>query len=70
MATNWRITSQRQSSQLAPGGEFNEVMEIRFETIPEGVPGLIEVPLRQYTADFVSSAIDQRVDAIKAVQAL
>ena len=70
MATNWRITSQRQSSQLAPGGEFNDVMEIRFETIPEGVPGLIEVPLRMYEPEFVANEIESRVANIKAVQSL
>lgn len=70
MAVHWRITGQRQSSKLVAGGDFDDVMEIRFETIPEGVPGVIEVPLRVYGAEFVANEIDRRVTAIKEVQAL
>lgn len=70
MATNWRITSQRQSSKLNDGGGFDDVMEVRFETIPEGVPGLIEFPLRVYASDFVASEIERFVARIKAVHEL
>lgn len=70
MAQNWRITTQVQSSKLRPGGDFDDVMEVRFETIPEGIAGLIEVPLRVYEPEFVANEIERRVANIKAVQGL
>lgn len=70
MATEWRITGQRQSDVLTSGGTFDPSMEINFETIPEGIPGMVTVSLRIYDADTVRSLIEQRVAAIKAVQDL
>lgn len=70
MATTWRITAQRQADVLTPQGTFDSVMEINFETIPEGIPGQVIVPLRVYSADYVANQVENRVAAIKAVQAL
>lgn len=70
MATNWRVTAQRQGSNLTPQGTFDDVMEVSFETIPEGVTGLVVIPVRLYEPDYVASQIDARVSQIQAVQAL
>lgn len=70
MATNWRVTAQRQNSKLNSQGTFDEVMEVHFETLPEGVAGMVEIPLRVYDADYVAEIIDNRVTSIKAVSAL
>ena len=70
MAANWRVTSQTQVSQLTANGTFEDSMEVRFETQPEGTPGMVTVSLRYYTPEYVADMIEARVAAIKAVQAL
>jgi hypothetical protein len=70
MATDWQVTAQRQTDILTPQGVFETVMEVNFQTIPEGITGQVVIPLRVYEADYVASQIDNRVAAIKAVQRL
>lgn len=70
MATDWVITSQRQTDILTPAGTFDPSMEVNFQTVPEGINAQVTVSLRNYTEDYVRSLIDQRVMAIKAVQNL
>jgi hypothetical protein len=70
MATDWQVTAQRQTDVLTPQGTFETVMEVNFQTIPEGITGQVSIPLRVYEADYVASQIDNRVAAIKAVQSL
>ena len=70
MATDWRIVSQNPGSVLQPGGNFLDVMEIRIETIPEAIPGFLQIPMRVYEPEFVRSEIDRYVANVKAVQAL
>lgn len=70
MATNWTVTSQRQIDQLTGTGSFEPAMEVHFETIPEGIPGMVTIPQRYYTEDNVRDAIDSRVRVMQAVQNL
>jgi len=70
MATDWRITAQRQVDVLVDGGTFDPSMEINFEVVPEGIRGMVTVSLRHYSPESVRSLIDQRAAAIKEVQAL
>lgn len=70
MAMEWRVTGQRQTDVLTPGGTFESSMEVNFEVFPEGTTGQIVVPIRLYTAEYVSELIQARVDAIKAVAGL
>lgn len=70
MATDWRVTAQRQTDVLTAQGTFEPTMEVNFETLPEGITGQVSVPLRIYSADTVQSLIEQRVADIKAVQSL
>lgn len=67
MATDWRITTQRQTDELMDNGSFDPHMEVNFEVLPEGTKGQIKVSLRNYTAEMVRSMIQQRVDAIKEI---
>lgn len=70
MATDWRITTQAQTTTLTQDGRFIDSMEVNFITLPEETPGRITVPLNQYTAEFVRQEIDSRVAEMKAVQEL
>lgn len=70
MATHWQVTAQRQTDVLTPQGTFESTMEVSFQVIPEGINGMVSVPLRIYTADTVQDMIDRRVAEIKAVQGL
>lgn len=67
MATDWRVVAQRQVSNLTSQGTFQEAMEVTFETIPEGVTGVIAVPLAYYNEDYIREQLDNRVATIKAV---
>jgi hypothetical protein len=70
MATEYRVTGQRQVDRLTPQGSFVPAMEVSFEVIPEGVAGMVTVDERNYTAEFVDAEIQQRVANIKAVHSL
>lgn len=70
MATEWRVTTQRQVDELLDSGSFEPYMEVNFEVYPEGTKGQVKIPLRIYDQETVRSLIDQRVATIKAVQAL
>lgn len=70
MATHWTPGVPRQITNLNGAGEFEDFMEVPFTTVPEGARGVVTVPLRQFTADFVRQLIEDRVAVIKEVGAL
>lgn len=70
MASDYEIVGQRQVDKLNELGSFDATMEVTFRVIPENVTGLVSVLLRNYNAEFVRSAIEQRVEQIKAVASL
>lgn len=70
MATDWRITGQTPGVKLQADGSLPNTMEVRFETIPEGIPGVISVLMRNYSPEFVQSEIDSLVATMKAVNNL
>lgn len=70
MAATWRVTDQTEAQVLTPRGTFEHVMEVRYETMPEGISGMVQVPWRLYTEDYVRTVIEERVQAIKAVSGL
>ena len=70
MADKYKITNQRQTTQLAPGGTFRQVMEVSFEVLSTGTMASIDIPLSRYTADAVREAIDAYVENIEAVHNL
>ncbi len=70
MAANWRVIAQRQQTELTGQGTFRDVMVVTFEVIPSGTTGNVSIPVAQYTPEFVESAINSRVDSIKAIENL
>jgi hypothetical protein len=70
MAAGWHITGQRQSSVLNGNGGFDDVMEISFQTDPEGISGSVKVPLRVYSDESVRNAVDELAKTMKAVHNL
>lgn len=70
MASDWRVTGQRQSTVLNGNGQFSDVMEVSFQTIPEGIDGKISVPLNVYSEDSVRTAIDTLAARMKSVHNL
>jgi len=70
VATDYTVTTQQQTSRIAPTGGLEDVMLIGFTTIPEGVNGTVEIALQDYSAAAVAALIEPQVATIKAVQAL
>lgn len=70
MAATWRVLSQRQQEELTPAGTFRSIIVVTFEVLSSGTTGSVIVPLNQYDASFVESAITERVDKIMAVENL
>lgn len=69
MAQGWRVTSQRQTTELTPDGRFQDVMEISFQ-LDSGTVGLVRVPLIAYNPDRVKELIDQQAQTLTAVENL
>lgn len=69
MADNYSVTSQRQTSRLSPGGQFEQGMEVRFRTVT-GTDGMVFIPLSRYNAENVHAAIADYVAHIDAVNQL
>lgn len=70
MANNWRVTGQRQSSTLDGNGQFRDVIEVSFETIPEQTAGKVSIPLNMYGEDTVRAAIDELAGKMQAIHNL
>lgn len=70
MAANFRVLSQRPSTQLTADGRFIDTVDITFETLPNQTPGTITVPKSLYTADYVQQQIADQVAQITAIEQL
>lgn len=70
MATDYEVTSQQPSNDVASNGSLIDVMRVSFQTIPEGIAGQVTVALVGYGPESVAAAIQPLVDQIKAVAAL
>lgn len=67
MADTYTVTAQRQTTQLTPSGQFQDVIEVSFVTKPSGASGTIAVPVAQYAPDAVTSLLEARAAAMEAV---
>jgi hypothetical protein len=67
MADRYTVTSQTQTMELAPNGQFQDVMEVHFTVMSTGDTGSVRVPLSQYTPDNVRAAIEYRIEQIEGV---
>lgn len=71
MAVTWRVLPpQREFDELTAAGQFVPMMEITFEIVATGTQGTVRVPLRDYTVENVTAAIEQRAKVIAAVDTL
>lgn len=71
MATErWHIVSQHQTTDLAPNGQFQDVMEVTGQSDDTGVHATVRVPLAAYNAENVERLMDQRFAVVHAVHAL
>ena len=70
MASNFRIVDQRQTTDLTSSGQFRDVMEVSFETIPYDLPGTMLVPLNQYNPESVAQLVSARAASMIAVHNL
>lgn len=70
MAAEYRILSQRPSTQLTADGRFIDTVEISFETLPNQTPGTLTVPKSLYTVDYVRSQVEAQVATMKAIESL
>lgn len=68
MADDYRVTNQRQTTQLN-AGQFQPVMQVTFE-MTDGTTGQVTVPLATYSSDTVKAAIEARVATLKDVAGL
>ena len=69
MAQDYRITNQRQTTALSSAGQFQDVIEVTFETT-HGTVGSVRVTVAIYSADNVAKAVQDRVDQLNAVAQL
>jgi hypothetical protein len=70
MAADYRVLTQRPTTELTADGRFIDTVEISFETLPNQTPGTLTVPRSQYNADNVQRLIEEQVATIKAIENL
>lgn len=70
MATHYRVTGQRPSSRVTPGGQIDQTYEVTYETIPSGIVGRAEIPVSQYTAEVVDRILDTSAQNLERIAAL
>lgn len=69
MAMKWRVVTQRQTENLTPQGTFESVVEVTFE-LASGTQGKVTIPVRLYTEDYVRGVVDDRAEAMVAIENL
>lgn len=70
MAATYKVVSQTPVTAAVPGGQFQEAMEIVYETIPSGVTGRVRVPLSAYGPGHVDEVLTDAAATLEAVQKL
>lgn len=71
MATEaWHVVSQHQTTDLAPNGQFQDVMEVYAQSDVDGTHVTIKVPISAYTPENVERLLDQRFATVHAVTSL
>jgi hypothetical protein len=70
MADDYSVVSQRSTTVVTDANGLQNVVEIKFKTIPEGIIGTVDIPSDNYTLDTAKAAIEAQVATLKAVHAL
>lgn len=69
MATDYEITSLRQTQSIGASGQLVDEVEATFSTVPEGAAGLVRVPKAGDWSTALTQAIQAEVQQLKAVYA-
>lgn len=69
MAQNYRVTDQTRMLDIGANGVPTEVWEIKFETIPSGIPSYEKIPVAIYTPAHVLEVLTKAAADIEAVHA-
>jgi hypothetical protein len=67
MATDYEITNQRYTTMTNKAGRLVPVVEVSFETKPEGIAGKVDVPQAGYGAATAIPMVEAAVKALKEV---
>lgn len=74
MADNWKVLNQKQGTEInSQGTGFDDVWTITYQVTTgpsRGTIGTISVPEEDHNAEFVSSAINDKVQALDDIAAL
>jgi hypothetical protein len=74
MADNWKVLSQKQGTEInSQGTGFEDVWTIQYQVTSgpsKGTIGTLSVPEEDHNADFISSAIADKVQALDDVASL
>jgi hypothetical protein len=71
MADNWKVLSQKQGTEInTQGTGFEDVWVITYQVTTgpsKGTMGSLSVPEEDHNADFIKSAIDDKVNALDGI---
>jgi len=70
MADDYTVTAQRPTTIISKAGKVTPVIEVSFDTVPEGIPGKVDVPQAGYNVQTAKKAIEDQVSVLKGVHAL
>lgn len=66
----WHVVTQHQTTDLAPNGTFQDVMEVTAQSDQDGTHVTVKVPMSAYTPENVERLLDQRFATVHAVTSL
>lgn len=69
MAPTFQITAQRQTQEITADGRVVPVMEVTFVT-PTGTSASINVPIANYSPEYVAALVGDYAARIESVSAL
>lgn len=66
----WEVVSDTERQDLGADGNFIKVRDITFQMMDSGRRGVVTVPVRNYTVEFVTAEINQYADRIDGITGL
>lgn len=74
MADNYTVLSQKQNVQINPSGTgFQDVWDISYRVTDgpsKGTIGTVSVPDEDHNADYIKTAIEEKIQSLDAVASL
>lgn len=68
-SSGWKVTHQRQTQDIGPGGAFIPIVEVFFTT-GRGVAGSVKVPLTDYSPEGIYNAVAPLAASFDAVSSI